>query len=227
MRAPAKTSAEGSSGRPKVVLFDWDNTLVESWPTIEHALNATFAAFGLPQWTHEEVRGRVRRSLRESFPPLFGARWEEAAVHYYEIFHAIHLKKLTPLMGARQMLDELAADGFTLGVVSNKKGDVLRRESAHLGWDGYFLRIVGAQDAPRDKPCIDVVDLALTGSGVARGPDVWFVGDTEIDLECAANAGCIGVLLRPSEPGPAEFQSYPPARHFADCQELSKALRRL
>ena len=224
---PSSRPAAGSPTRPKAILFDWDNTLVESWPTIESALNSTFAAFGLRQWTSAEIKARVRRSLRESFPPLFGERWEKAAAHYYDAFAAIHLKKLTPAAGARRMLEELAGSGIALGVVSNKKGDVLRRESAHLGWDSYFGRVIGAQDAARDKPCVDVVDLALQGSGITRGPDVWFVGDTEIDLECAAAAGCVGVLLRDSKPGPDEFRAFPPDWHFHDCQALCKALRSL
>ena len=47
-----------------------------------------------------------------------------------------------------------------------------------------------------DKPAVAPVEMALAGSGVARGPDVWFVGDTDIDMTCAVNAGCYTVLLR-------------------------------
>jgi phosphoglycolate phosphatase len=35
-----------------------------------------------------------------------------------------------------------------LGVVSNKRGYLLRREAAHLGWMSLFHRLVGANDAP-------------------------------------------------------------------------------
>ena len=58
---------------PAAIIWDWDNTLVDGWAAIAGGLNAAFAAFGLPLWTTEEVRGRVRRSLRESFPEMFGA----------------------------------------------------------------------------------------------------------------------------------------------------------
>jgi phosphoglycolate phosphatase len=33
---------------PKAVIFDWDNTLVDSWPVIHHALNETLEAYGKP-----------------------------------------------------------------------------------------------------------------------------------------------------------------------------------
>ncbi len=53
--------------RPRAILFDWDNTLVDSWATIHEALNHVMAAMGKPQWSLAETRARVRLSLREAF----------------------------------------------------------------------------------------------------------------------------------------------------------------
>src|SRR3954453_5361092 len=64
--------------RPHAILFDWDNTLVDSWATIHEALNVVMAAMGSPLWSLQETKQRVRLSLRESFPLHFGERWEEA-----------------------------------------------------------------------------------------------------------------------------------------------------
>ena len=64
--------------RPAAILWDWDNTLVDGWAAIEAGLNAAFRAFGLPEWDRAQVLGNVRKSLRESFPPLFGPDWERA-----------------------------------------------------------------------------------------------------------------------------------------------------
>src|SRR3546814_12025407 len=84
------------------------------------------------------------------------------------------------------MLQALAGAGdLTLGVVSNKRGPLLRLEAARLGWDRYFGCLVGANDAERDKPAPAVVDFALSGSGIAPGPAVRFVGATDIDILCA------------------------------------------
>ena len=120
------------------------------------------------------------------------------------------------------MLDDLKQAGIYLGVVSNKMGDYLRTEAAHLGWDSHFSRIVGAFDAKNDKPATDPVHLALAGSGMDPGPRVWFAGDADIDLECALNAGCVPVLVRKNDPEPGEFDNYPPALHFRECLALSK-----
>ena len=204
------------------MLFDWDNTLVDSWPRIHDALNVTCETFGLKPWSLEETRTRVRKSLRDSFPGLFGDKWQAASDVFYERYTSIHVEKLKPLSGADEMLEALHGKGIHLAVLSNKKGDFLRLEANHLGWDRFFGALVGALDAGKDKPDPEVVDLALADTGIERGPDVWLAGDADIDLECAHNAGCLPVLIRQQAPGPGELQFHPPARHFRDCDALCK-----
>jgi phosphoglycolate phosphatase len=181
--------------RPRAILFDWDNTLIDSWMTIHEALNAVMAVMEKPLWSLRETKERVRLSLRESFPLHFGDRWEEARQIYLDVFRTIHLDRLNPLPGRFELLRALAADGFFLGVVSNKTGALLRCEAERIGWSGLFGSVIGAGDAASDKPDPAPVALALEPSGVEPGAAVWFVGDTGVDMECAYNSGCIPVLL--------------------------------
>ncbi len=180
---------------PGAVIFDWDNTLVDTFPVIRDALNTTLVAFGHSPWTMDETRRRVRRSARESFPELFGDDWESAMEVFYCRYYEIHTDELKIIAGARELIELLASRSIILSVVSNKRGDVLRTEVAHLGWTDYFSALVGANDAPRDKPARDPVDLALRGTNIQTGPDVWFIGDADIDLECAKNADCTAILV--------------------------------
>jgi phosphoglycolate phosphatase len=207
-------------GPPRALLFDWDNTLVDTWAVIHHALMTTLTAMGHRPWTLEETRKRVRTSTRDGFPLLFGERAEEAMRIFYDVFESVHLARLRALPGAGDMLARLGAAGILLGVVSNKRGRYLRREADHLGWTGLFHRLVGADDAPRDKPAVEAVDLALAGSGLTRSPAVWFVGDTDIDMLCAQRAGCLAVLLRADPPAPEEFGEAAPHCHVRSCQAL-------
>lgn len=213
--------------RPRALLFDWDNTLVDNWSAIHEALNAALTAMGHSAWSYQETRERVRASMRDSFPRLFGDRWPEAGRIFYETFAARHLERLSEMPGAGAMIAELAGRGFYLAVVSNKQGRFLRAEAERLGWLGHFGRVVGAGDAARDKPAIEPVELALEPAGIARGGEVWFVGDTDIDIRCAAAAGCVPVLLRPEPPGALEFAEQAPALHLPDCQALAATLRQL
>ncbi len=178
---------------PSAILWDWDNTLVDAWAGVQAGMNAALRGFGMPEWSLEEVRGRARLSLRESFPALFGAEWERARDLFYAEVRARHLQLITPLPGIAEAL--AAAAAWKLAVVSNKQGPILRREAEHLGWAPQFGALVGAGDASADKPAAAPVLLALERLGVAPGAGVWFVGDTGVDMQAARAAGCSAVLL--------------------------------
>lgn len=211
--------------RPRAILFDWDNTLVETWPTIHAALFETFTAMGVPPWTLDETKTRVRLSMRESFPILFGDRWTEARDVFYDAYGRLHLSSLVASDGATELLSALHDSGFYLGVISNKTGNYLRAEAAHLGWDGYFGRLVGAGDAARDKPSPEPVAMALDGSGILPGNAVWMIGDSGVDMEIAHATGLISVLIGADRAGMTEFEKCPPHRQVADCRALLKLLR--
>ena len=215
---------------PSAILFDWDNTLVDNWGAIHEALNLTLAAMGQQIWTYEETRLRVQRSLRDSFPEMFGDRWQEARDIFYRSFAEVHLKTLRPMPGADTLLEKLAASGIYLAVVSNKTGQYLRLEAAHLGWDKHFRRLVGATDAPKDKPAVEPVDMALADSGITRGPAVWFVGDGAVDVECARNAGLSAILVGDSPTGDVAAETAGRSQkieYVADCFSLAALVQRL
>jgi len=219
--------------RPDAIVFDWDNTLVDTFPVIHEALNNTFKAFDKPLWSYQETKDRVRQSMRDRFPALFGDAWQDAAKTFYDCYSAVHIEKLTSCDGAEEMLNTIHHMGLFMAVVSNKTGHYLRVEANHLGWDKYFTNIVGAGDAIQDKPAIDPVIMALSGfqgQGVnndipgVHNPSIWFVGDADIDLECAVNAGLVPVLLRNDPPGSQEFDQFQPKYHFKNAFELCKFL---
>ena len=128
--------------RPEALLFDWDNTLVDS-------------------------RG------------------------------AIHLERLTALPAAGELLETVRETGVYTALVSNKSGSYLRQELAHIGWEKYFNTAIGAGDAASDKPSAEPVSLVLAGSGIAASPSVWFIGDSQVDIDTARRA----VHRRADRPG--------------------------
>lgn len=180
--------------KPEAILFDWDNTLVDTWPIIHRSLQNTFAAMGREPWTMEETRARVSRSLRDSFPELFGDKWEEAGEIYGKSYRSLHLSGLAAMPHAADLLKHASQAGIYMAVVSNKQGKTLREEAAHMGWNGFFSKLVGALDTPRDKPHPEPLIASLEGSALKPGAHVWFVGDTLVDMECALATGCTPVF---------------------------------
>ena len=212
---------------PKAVLFDWDGTLVNSWPIIHESMNRTLEAMGQTPWTMDETLERVRKSLREAFPPLFGDRWEEARDIFYTAYRAEHLERVEKKDGAEELIGLLEKLGSHLGVVSNKSGGHLRAESNKLGWDRYFEGyLVGATDAPRDKPATDPIFMALEGTGIEPDRDVWFIGDTWVDIACGRAANCHTILIGENMPEDREFVDHPPDEHFSDCRVLMEVVRK-
>jgi phosphoglycolate phosphatase len=206
--------------KPKAILFDWDNTLVDTWPCIGRATNVTREAMGLGPWTEAEMRANIAGSLRDTFPRIYGDRWEEAREIYHRAFAAIHLEMLRATAAAEDMLQAAHGFGIYLGVVSNKTGRYLRLEADHLGWTGYFGRLVGAQDATRDKPAPEPIHLALDGSRITAGAEVWFVGDAPIDVECGRAAGCTTIAV-----GIEQWSTPRADQWVADCTGLTTLLR--
>jgi phosphoglycolate phosphatase len=220
-------SAKSRLRLPRAVLFDWDNTLVDGWGVIADALNTALVAMGHEPWTLAETRLRVKASLRDSFPAMFGGRWKEAEKIFYDRFQSHHLDLLAPMPGAEALLTRLAERGVYLGVVSNKRGPFLREEAEHLGWSRLFGRVIGAGDAVKDKPALEPVLMALDGAGVTPGTDVWFVGDTDLDMICARDSGCMPMLVRAQPPQAGEFASIAEMQHFQSCDTLRQLFDKL
>lgn len=213
-----------TSPRPSVLLYDWDNTLVDGWAGITAALNATFTAFGHPLWTVDDTRSRVRVSLRESFPVMFGNQWERARDIFYETLTLQHLNHVSPMPGVPEVLQ--AGMPWPQGVVSNKAGAFLRREVVHLGWSDFFGPVIGAGDAAVDKPDPAPIHLALFQLGRTADPTVWYMGDTALDMQAARAAGVTAVLVGNADhDGGVERAS--PNIHFPSALNLRARLRDL
>jgi phosphoglycolate phosphatase len=105
-------------------------------------------------------------------------------------------------------------------VVSNKVGENLRAELAHLGWQRWISRAVGARDCQRDKPAPDPIFKALDGTGIAPDETVWMVGDTPADLKCAYAAGCMPVLVGGEEILSGSLLDHPPRLRARNCNDL-------
>lgn len=211
--------------KPRAVIFDWDDTIVDNWKTALLALNTALKHMGHPEWTDEEARSRAGGSAKDLFGGLFGDRWQEADKVYYETFNKLVLNNIRIHDDAENILKTLHDQGVYLAVVSNKRGALLRSEAQHIGFSAYFNKIVGAGDAAKDKPNVDPVLFALEGSGIEPGPDVWFIGDSQVDMQCAINAGCSGILIETKLPAEEHLIKHPPKARFKTHKNLMEYIK--
>ncbi len=181
--------------KPKAIVFDWDNTLVDTWPTIHMAINETMKKMQKPQLSLDQVRNNVHKSMRESFPDIFGNNWQEAGEIYKQCYKKNHISTITLLPNSLQLIQYINEQKILQFLVSNKIGATLRLEANQLNIEQYFFSIIGAGDAYYDKPDSAPLHLALLGSDIEPNRDeIWFVGDTIADIECAYNSGCTPIV---------------------------------
>lgn len=213
--------------KPKAILFDWDNTLADTWPIIHSALSTTFKEMDMTPWTIEDVKKNVHKSMRDSFPEIFGDGWKKASEIYYDNFLKNHLTHLRTLPDAEIVLSILSDTDIFVAVVSNKTGKHLRNEVKHVGWENYFSKVVGATDAEADKPSAAPVLLALLDTNIKPAKDVWFIGDSITDLDCAINTGCQPIFFGDHEI-PKGYEKHPkysaPLIHVKNHKELIKLI---
>lgn len=182
---------------PRAVFFDWDGTLVDSLAFLTKIHNAARQSLGIsPELTKEEFHPYLGKPREIIFHELYGDKAEQGKDAFAHYYHANHLQDITLIDGAVDLLDFFTAQNINMGVVSNKRGDFLRLEIAHLQWDKYFSsRIVGSGDTKADKPSAVPLEygISLLDNEIEKEA-IWYIGDTKIDLHCANNAKVIGIL---------------------------------
>lgn len=181
--------------RPDAILFDWDGTLVDSFDMIRQGYQCLIDRFGGEMPDDVQIGAYMRRSARDLFPALFGDHAAEAARIFSAFVRDNHLACLAEIEGAAAFLSLLKSKNILSGVVSNRNHEWLVAEVPHIGWADHFGAVVGAGKAARDKPFPDPLLLARDQLGLTEKSCIWYVGDSETDMEAALAAGMVPVFV--------------------------------
>lgn len=206
-----------------LLIFDLDGTLIDSKKDLTISTNAVRQHFGMTPLDEETVGSYVgngaavllRRALGPDVPePLIGE-----ALQYFLKFYRTHALEHTHLYaGMREALDELAAQGHTLGVLTNKPGKISVDIVAALGLGNKFSRVYGGDMLPAKKPDPAGI-LALMQESGAPATETVMIGDSSVDVQAARNAGVssCGVLWGFQ---PETFRVCPPDVYVSSTGEL-------
>lgn len=184
--------------KPKVIIFDWDNTLAKTRPATVESLNRTLAHYGKEDWETTKKKHRDHnKSLKENFPNFFGDQYKEAYDMYVNTYLDVYSDLLEAMPHARDVMSRLNdVDDIHLMIISNKEKKLLELEKDCLYGDINFCKVMGNGDSAENKPSASPVIAAMTGMGVEINPtNVWLVGDSNQDIDCACNAGCLPILV--------------------------------
>ena len=182
-------------------IFDLDGTLLDTLGDLAASVNYALRTHGMPEHSIDDVRrfvgNGVRKLMERAIPdgeanPQFEATF--ATFRQYYMQHS--LDTTHPYEGIPETLAALKAKGCRLAVVSNKMMAATQELCRHFFPDTIEVAI-GENEAAdiRKKPAPDTVIASLRQLGVDKQNAV-YVGDSDVDIQTAANAGlpCISVL---------------------------------
>jgi len=179
----------------RLLVFDWDGTLMDSIGPIVACTQATIRELELGQVPEQTIRGTVGLGLRETIEvlspgcdeQLFGRILEGYRKNWYDIYRDMPLL----FSGVAEMLRDLAGEGYLLAVATGKSRRGLDYALDQTGLRELFAATRTADEAfskPHPQMLFDILDEL----GVPPREAV-MIGDTTYDLEMARSARTHGI----------------------------------
>lgn len=176
----------------KSIIFDLDGTLLDTLADLTDSVNEALKVHSLPLRTSDEIRRFVGNGARNLIAcvvpggesnPVF-----ELTLNIYKNYYEYHCKDNTkPYDGTLQMLKELKQRGVKIAVVSNKPDDAVKILCKEY-FEDYVDVAIGATEDMARKPAPDALLKAMEELGVSK-EEVMYIGDSDVDIETAENAG--------------------------------------
>lgn len=185
--------------RKDTVVFDLDGTLLNTLEDLKNSVNYALSQFGYPEHTLEEVRTYVGNGMvllmQRALPGGKDDPNFEEAFALFKKHYSIHCNDITkPYDGIMELIGELKKRNFKVAIVSNK-GDFAVKELNEIYFKDLIPVAIGEKESEgiRKKPAPDTVFEALRQIGSTPETSV-YVGDSEVDIETAANSGMDAIL---------------------------------
>ena len=187
-------------GKYKAVLFDLDGTLLDTLDDLTDSVNVILEKYGFSRRERKEVRSYLgngsERLMRAVLPKNINEADFAKYLEEYKAYYEGHKEEKTgPYPRIPELLWELHRRGLKIGVVSNKF-DLAVKGLCKKYFSPCIDGAVGEMESAgiRRKPAPDMVFAAAEWLGVAI-EDCLYVGDSEVDILTAENAGmdCVSV----------------------------------
>ncbi|MBQ9940119.1 MAG: HAD family hydrolase [Clostridia bacterium] len=186
----------------KGVVFDLDGTLANTLNDLKDSINMAMNDLGLPEHDIESVvrclNNGMKVFIQRAVPEELRTEemLEKVAKSYHHYYSINYMNKTCFYDGIQEMLSVLKNElGLKLAVISNKDDVYTRKIVETLDKQKTIDVAYGFREGIPHKPSPESVFGIMEELGLTPG-DTIFVGDSEVDVKTAQNAGlkCIGVL---------------------------------
>ena len=185
--------------RYKLVIFDLDGTLLDTIDDLKEAVNHAMRLRGFPTFTRDEVMAMVGHGahnlMQKALPVGHKDDMVDAAYNDFRAYYITHIDVHTkPFPGIQDLLSNLTKEGVMLAVASNK----FQEGTEHLIKEFFpeipFVAVLGGRPDFPLKPDPEIVGEVLRKAGINK-EDVVMVGDSDTDMETAANGDIMGIAV--------------------------------
>ena len=183
----------------KALIYDLDGTLADTLPALCAAVNMTMDHYSAPHRTCEDVRlaiGNGARMLVKRLLPDELSADEDKVTEALSYYNACYGKTYTDTDrcydGMREAVLELCRRGYASAVLSNKPDRYTVALCDTLFPEGTFAVTQGQQEGVPTKPD-PTAPLDIAARLGVRAEECAFIGDSEVDIRTAQNAGMMSV----------------------------------
>ena len=174
----------------KLLIFDWDGTLIDSVSRIVNCLRSATLEHGYNDRPDTEFRDVIGLGLSEALQQLLPeANMQEISnvAASYRQRYLFSDDTPAPLFdGVVDMLEKLEQQGYWLAIATGKGREGLDQALQQTGLQTRFHMTRCASET-RSKPHPQMLEEILDGLG-ADAHEALMIGDTEYDLQMASNA---------------------------------------
>lgn len=210
----------------KNVFFDFDGTLMDTWPGIETTLKASLKALDIPARDDSITRDLVGIPLKRVFEELLGddpANADLATQKYRELFPIVGMLGARPFEGVVRMLEQLMKHGRALFLVTARNEAITKQMMKSHGLTGFFTWVRGEQEGEVPDGKDHMVAEVIQRFGLDPG-DCVMVGDRRYDVEAARANGVRAVGVTYGYGTEEELQDAGANRLVGSIEELEKML---
>ncbi|MGP3963209.1 HAD family hydrolase [Nonomuraea sp. 3N208] len=208
--------------RAAAVVFDLDGTLIDTMRSVPTTYADTIRALGGPDLSPEDVVAAWHLGATPIVLAHFLGR--PASAEDLEVFYshlAVVAANIRPFPGVADMLGHLSRAGHPLGIFTGATRRAATLTLTAAGLAGLLPVIVCGDEVGEPKPAPEGLERVCRLLEVIIA-DTIYVGDAEVDLECARRAGAQAIHASWGVLDTACARFHLVARHPRDVMELAR-----